>query len=219
MSWISKTFKKLAPTAAMAGLGFLTGGAPGAIAGAGLGLAGSIGTSEQNKENAKLMREQNAFNSAEAQINRDWQTEMSNTAHQREVADLQAAGLNPVLSAGGAGASTPGGATASGTQATAENKMLGAMQLYNVMLEQKKLKSEIDLNDSVIDLNDANTNLVDTQAQYVGYNPKTTSQSTSVSNLLGVGTSASNSKTEYYKLQPVNERRKSKRYSAMDHKR
>ncbi len=59
------------------------------------------------------------FNSAEAAKNRDWQKMMSDTAHQREVRDLVAAGLNPVLSVtGGNGASVTSGATASGVSSS-----------------------------------------------------------------------------------------------------
>ena len=104
--------------------------------GATLGAAGISYAGQQaaNAANIQMAREQMKF-----------QERMSNTSHQREVEDLRAAGLNPLISATG-GASTPAGASATvGNAGDAFAKHIDPMVLLSaekMMADVSKTKAE-----------------------------------------------------------------------------
>lgn len=79
------------------------------IAGLGAGIYSAFSAQDaQKKANSVEMD----FNSQQAELQRRWEQEMSNTAFQRSRKDLEAANMNPLL-AFGHPASTPSGAVAS----------------------------------------------------------------------------------------------------------
>jgi hypothetical protein len=88
----------------------------------------------------------NSANADAAGVTMDFQERMSNTAYQRQVKDLEAAGLNPMLAyIKGGGASTPAGATPTYQNAASAGVSagLGAAQAFNTSAQTSKVPFEI----------------------------------------------------------------------------
>jgi hypothetical protein len=129
------------------------------LAGSVLGLGSSIWGQQKANKQAR----------AEAQKNRDFQAQQSSTAYQRQVADMKAAGINPISAYGSGGASS-----GSGSMAQIENILADAPEVTSstakmFALERERLKADIAKVKEDIKTAKKTQNLLDVQYNKTGY--------------------------------------------------
>jgi len=87
------------------------------------------------------------FNAEQAQIGRDYQTQMANTSFQRRVEDLKAAGLSPMLAYSQGGAAVPTGGQASTAANVGEASASAGSTARQININRESALSQIELQD------------------------------------------------------------------------
>ena len=169
-----------------AATGGVLGGAPGALIGGALGFAGDLigglfgkhNTDKTNEWNYKIMREQNLFNSEEAEKNRDWQQMMYQMygTSSAKANDLRAAGLNAKLGDVSASGNVGSGASASAAESAqmmptdysfmgdaASDTLSGYNSVRSVDASVSLQKSQENVNKSLEGVNVAQKGLLESQ--------------------------------------------------------
>lgn len=117
------------------------------LGGLGGGLLGFLGQERTNKANWDIAQAANVASAEQAGRQMDFQERMRSTQYQTAVADMMAAGLNPMLAYSQGGAGTPSGAMGQVSTAKIGNSIASALAGYQTTA----------MNNADLDLKDATT--------------------------------------------------------------
>ena len=136
------------------------------VANMAMGILGSkIQKDTVNNHMSGAEREAFNLNAQEAQKARDWNLQMDSTKYQRQVTDMQKAGINPALAMNG-GVSTQATSNAMANASTQQSPMMSVVDLATTAANLKNLKAQRQNIEADTKLKEANAEAISTENQY-----------------------------------------------------